>query len=78
MELRLCMFELRRKGLNAKTHEFECHIDLRLCILERRWPYSMDLLFRMPERREEFDGDMELRFCMFERLRSYGFTFMHI
>ena len=62
MALRLCMFE-RRRGLKVKKHEFECHMDLCLCIWERRWPYGLTFLHvRAP-------GGHRWR---------YGVTFLHV
>ena len=50
-------------GLNANKYEFACHMDLRLCILERRWPYGLTFLHaRAP-------GGIR---------RRYGVTFLHV
>ena len=74
MDLRFCMFQRSLPYGLAFMHVWAqamiwryvseyisacCHMDLRLCMFERRWGVM--------RKRHDFDNDMDLRLCMFRR-----------
>ena len=88
LELRLCMFELRRW--------LASNMDLRFCMFQRSWSYGLTfmhvwapaVIWIYVSAYRGAGGHMDLRLCMFERqrgltsnfqrLRSYGLTWMHV